>query len=64
MNERNVDKRNFDVASISRPGRANRTNYIQNALQVDRSKLPATGQFFDVLADMILTRTAGKKSYF
>lgn len=64
MSEQNVDKRNFDVASISRPGRANRTNYIQDALQVDRSNLPATGQFIKVFADMFLTRTASKKSYF
>ncbi len=64
MNRENPDRRNFDVASISRQGKAKRLNYIQDALHVDKSKISATGNFIKVFADVFLKREAGHKSYF
>lgn len=64
MTHEQVDKRNFDVASISRPGQTKRANYIQDALHIDKSKVKATGEFVKVFANMFLRYEAGKGSYF
>lgn len=64
MNRENVDKRNYDVASISRPGKTKRSNYVQDALHVERSKISSTGSFIKVFSDIFLKREAGHKSYF
>ena len=64
MNRENPDKRNFDVASISRSGKAKRANYVQDALQIDKAKVASSGNFIKVFADVFLKREAGNKSYF
>lgn len=61
MNRENSD---FDVASISRPGKTKRSNYIQDAMLIERSKIKNTAKFIKVFADMFLKREAGSKSYF
>jgi hypothetical protein len=60
----NRENSNFDVASISRPGKAKRSNYIQDAMLIDKSKTRNTAKFIKVFADMFLKREAGSKSYF
>jgi hypothetical protein len=55
---------NFDVASISRPGKTKRSNYIQDAMLIERSKIKNTARFIKVFSDMFLKREAGSKSYF
>ena len=62
MKDQAVDKRNFDVASISRQGQK-RANYIQDALHIDRSKLPVSGQFVKIFSDMFLKRETSHKAY-
>lgn len=64
MNRENPDRRNFDVASISRQGKAKRSNYIQDALHFDKSKISTASNFIKVFADVFLRREAGHKSYF
>ena len=64
MNRENVDRKNYDVISISRSGKAKRSNYIQDALQIDKAKISAAGNFIKVFADVFLKREAGNKSYF
>lgn len=63
MKDQAVDKRNFDVASISRKGQAKRSNYVQDALHIDRSKIKQTGQFIKVFSDMFLKREVSHKAY-
>jgi len=63
MNRENPDKRNFDVVSVSRSGKA-KANYIQDALQIDKAKVSPAGNFIKVFADVFLKREAGKKTYF
>ena len=60
----NRENSNFDVASISRPGKTKRSNYIQDAMLIERSKIKTTAKFIKVFADMFLKREAGSKSYF
>jgi len=64
MNHEQVDKRNYDVISISRSGKAKRSNYIQDALQIDKAKVSTSGNFIKVFSDIFLKREAGNKSYF
>ena len=64
MAHEQVDKRNYDVVSISRPGKTKRTNYIQDALHIESSKVQVTGQFIKVFANMFLRCEASKGSYF
>jgi len=63
MNEQQVDKRNYDVASISRPGKDKRANHVQNALEIDAKKIQTAGKFIRVFSDMFLKKEAGKKAY-
>ncbi len=63
-NRENVNKRNFDVASISRPGRTKRANYIQEALFIEKEKISTSGKFIKVFSDIFLKREAGNKAYF
>ncbi|MFC1571137.1 hypothetical protein ACFL31_01130 [Candidatus Margulisiibacteriota bacterium] len=60
---REANKRNYDVASISRKGRAKRENFIQHALLIEKCRLPATGQFVKIFSDMFLKKECGTKSY-
>ncbi|MFC1568151.1 hypothetical protein ACFL37_00450 [Candidatus Margulisiibacteriota bacterium] len=62
MNQQ-VDKRNYDVASIGQPGKK-RANYVQDALHIDRSKIARTSQFIKVFSDMFLKRETSHKAYF
>jgi hypothetical protein len=64
MDNQNVDKKNYDIASISRPGKTKRANYIQDALHVSKEKIETSGKFIRVFADVFLKREAGNKSYF
>jgi hypothetical protein len=64
MNRENPDKRNYDVASISRSGKAKRSNYIQTALHIDKAKIKTAGSFIKIFSDVFLKREAGNKSYF
>jgi hypothetical protein len=63
MNEQQIDRTNYDVASISRPGREKRTNYVQDALHIEKEKINAPGKFIKVFSDMFLKREAGAASY-
>jgi hypothetical protein len=58
-----VDKRNFDVASISQ-SRGKRTNHVRDALHIDRSKIARTSQFTQVFSNMFLKREVSNKAYF
>ena len=59
MNEQNIDRRNFDVVSISQPGKAKKKNYVQNAMFLAGIE-KTSGQFVKVFADIIRTKTGGK----
>ena len=56
MKEQHVDKRNFDVASISRSGRAKRATYVQNALEYDHTKVSTPGSFLNIFSNMFRTK--------
>jgi hypothetical protein len=64
MNNQNADKRNYDVASISRPGKQKRANYVQNALHIDSKKLQTSGRFIKVFSDIFLKHEINNKSFF
>lgn len=64
MSHENPDKRNFDVVSVSRSGKAKRANYIQDALQIEKEKIASSGKFIKIFADVFLKKEAGTKSYF
>ncbi len=53
----------YDVASISRPGKSKRSNYVQEALYIDKARIKTAGKFIKVFSDMFLKREAGKKAY-
>lgn len=59
-----VDKRNYDVVSISQPGKEKRANHVQSALEYDYKKVETPGQFVKVFADMFLKKEVGNKAYF
>jgi len=62
MDRDNVDKRKYDVVSISRTGSSKRTNYIQNIDAMSHQQVPA-GQFVRVFSDIFLKREAGRRAY-
>ena len=64
MNRENPDKRHYDVVSVSRSGSSKRSNYIQDALQIDKAKVKASAKFIKIFSDVFLKREAGVKSYF
>lgn len=64
MNQQNVDKRNYDVVSINRPGKTKRANYVQDALHIEKSRTSVAGSFIKVFSDVFLKREAGHKAYF
>ena len=64
MNQEPVDKRNFDVASIGRGEGKKRSNFVQNALQIDKGKIAKAGNFIKVFSDIFLKKEAGVRSYF
>ena len=59
MNEQNIDRRNFDVVSLSQPGKTKKKNYIQSAMFLNGIE-KTSGQFVKVFADIIRTKTGGK----
>ncbi len=59
-----VDKRNYDIASISHPGKEKRTNHVQDALHIEKASIQVPGQFVRIFADMFLKKEAGARSYF
>ncbi len=61
MNEKDVSRKNYDVASITRKG-AKRKNYVQDALSIDPSKIKTVGKFIRVFSDMFLKREVGPKA--
>jgi hypothetical protein len=63
MNNEQVDKRNYDVASISQSGKKKRANHIQSALNYDHKSVEKPGKFIKVFSDMILAHKPSKKSY-
>ena len=58
----NNDRNNYDVASISQPGKDKRANFVRNALQIEKKSLKTSGQFVKVFADMFLRKEAGNKA--
>jgi len=63
MNERQIDRRNYDVASISRPGKEKRANYVKDALHIEKDKISTSGNFIKVFSDIFLKKEAGPKAY-
>ncbi len=63
MNGEYVDKNNYDVVSISRPGKEKRTNYIHDAQHIDKSQVTVQGKFIRVFADIFLKKEASGKAY-
>lgn len=63
MNRESPDRRNFDVALISQPGKSRRA-HIRDALHIEKSLVKTTGQFIRVFADIFLKREVGNKAYF
>lgn len=63
MNEQYVDKTNYDVASISRPGKEKRANYVQDALHIEKEKIHTPGKFIKVFSDMFLKKEARASAY-
>ncbi|MBU1026142.1 MAG: hypothetical protein KKA31_00260 [Candidatus Margulisbacteria bacterium] len=53
----------YDVASISRPGKSKRSNFVQEALYIDKTRIQTAGKFIKVFSDIFLKREAGTKSY-
>lgn len=66
MTEGQVDKRNFDVASITRKGKEKRENFVQHALRMDPAQMKIAGSFVKVFSDMFLKKEVGPsaKAYF
>ena len=64
MEDKQIDKSNFDVASISRGEGRKRANFVQDALQIDRDKIASTSRFIKVFADIFLKKEASAGSYF
>lgn len=62
MENENIDKRNYDVVSISSPHKAKRSNYIQDATSTAKVEKPA-GSFVRVFADIWLRHEAGRGRY-
>ena len=54
-----VDRNNYDVVSISQPGKDKRTNTVQYALEYDYTKVERPGSFVSVFADMFLRKEGG-----
>jgi hypothetical protein len=63
MNKESIDKRNYDVASISQPGKSKRANHVQRALEYDFTKVTRPGQFVKIFSNMFKTTGSGKKAY-
>ncbi|MFH1576189.1 MAG: hypothetical protein ABID35_01450 [Candidatus Margulisiibacteriota bacterium] len=63
MTQQPVDKRNYDVALISRPGQEKRATFVQDALHIEKSRIESSGQFISVFANMFRNKT-GHKAYF
>ncbi|MFH1347546.1 MAG: hypothetical protein ABIH22_02540 [Candidatus Margulisiibacteriota bacterium] len=61
MNEQ-VDKRNYDVASISQVGREKRANHVRHANIFDSSKLKISGNFIDILSNKFLSKKRGPRA--
>ncbi|MDI6731526.1 MAG: hypothetical protein QME05_02955 [Candidatus Margulisbacteria bacterium] len=57
MGEPAFDKRNYDIASISR-GEKKPTYQVQEANTMDPSKVQKPGKFIKVFADVFLRREA------
>jgi len=59
MSGQQLDRNNYDVASISQPGKDKRTNTVQFALEYDYTKVERPGSFVKVFADMFLRKEGG-----
>lgn len=64
MSQTNPEKNNYDRISISRVGKEKRTNYVQDAMHVEKEKVAAPGKFVKTLANVFLKREFGAKMYF
>ncbi|MFH1542228.1 MAG: hypothetical protein ABIE84_03965 [bacterium] len=62
MNQQ-LDKNNFDVVSISQPGKTKRSNHIQNALTLDPKRMKQSGQFVKIFSDMFLKKEIAAKRF-
>ncbi|MDD5382355.1 MAG: hypothetical protein PHH60_01730 [Candidatus Margulisbacteria bacterium] len=62
--EKNINKSNYDVVSLSQPGKAKRANYVQDATFISKDSISVSGKFIRVFADIFLKKEAGSKSYF
>ncbi|OGC12015.1 hypothetical protein A3K48_06020 [candidate division WOR-1 bacterium RIFOXYA12_FULL_52_29] len=63
MNNEDVRRENYDVVLITRPNKAKRSSYVQDATIIGKSQLPAT-PFLDILANKLKTVTVSDKCYF
>ncbi len=62
MDEKRVDQNNYDVVSISQPGRTKRANTIQDALYIEGARIARPeGQFIKLFADMFRCQNERKR---
>ena len=64
MKEQNLDRRNYDVVSLSRTGKAKRSNYVQPALEMDPKSITKPGKFIAVFSNMFKTREVVSRGVF
>jgi hypothetical protein len=61
MNEKPLDRRNYDVVIIT--SRTDKHHFVQDAHAIDPKKIKTAGNFIRVFADMFLSKS-GNKAYF
>jgi hypothetical protein len=57
-----IMKNQYDVVSLTRKGQEKRTNYVQDALQMNK-QAKTSDNFVRVMADIFLKIEAGNGSY-
>ncbi|MFH1361545.1 MAG: hypothetical protein ABIH69_02685 [bacterium] len=62
MSGETVDRRNYDVVSLSQAGKDKRANHVQSALEYDYTKVSKPGQFFSVLQNTFLRKEPGSRA--
>ncbi|MFA6169987.1 MAG: hypothetical protein WCW67_00585 [Candidatus Margulisiibacteriota bacterium] len=63
MNNEDVRRENYDVVLITRPNKAKRSSYVQDATIIGKDQLPIA-PFLDILANKFKATIANDKCYF
>lgn len=64
MSDQELNRSQYDIVSLTRAGQDKRANFIQKADHISRNQKPQGSSFVRVFADIWLSQTAGKKSFF